>query len=122
MKKKNTLDFNTVHECNRCLDCKTLHPQVSLINLENPCLEQNTVKFEFYAILLIEDCPDECSCCGRKYYDYSNATMVFLKPGEVFRMNEQGKAEAYQPANAENQGAVQEAIDSCPVSAIAWED
>ena len=26
---------------------------------------------------------------------------------EVFRMNEQGKAEAYQP---------------CPVSAIAWED
>lgn len=42
--------------------------------------------------------------------------------GEVFRMNEQGKAEAYQPANAENQGAVQEAIDSCPVSAIAWED
>ena len=40
----------------------------------------------------------------------------------VFRMNEQGKAEAYQPANAENQGAVQEAIDSCPVSAIAWED
>ena len=44
MEKKNTLDFNTVHECNRCLDCKTLHPQVSLINLENPCLEQNTVK------------------------------------------------------------------------------
>ena len=85
MKKKNTLDLNTVHECNRCLDCKTLHPQVSLINLENPCLEQDTVKFEFYAILLIEDCPDECSCCGRKYYDYSNATMVFLKP------NEQGK-------------------------------
>lgn len=41
---------------------------------------------------------------------------------EVFRMNEQGKAEAYQPANAENQSAVQEAIDSCPVSAIAWED
>ena len=28
----------------------------------------------------------------------------------------------YEPANAENQGAVQEAIDSCPVSAIAWED
>lgn len=45
MKQKNTLDLNTVHECNRCLDCKTLHPQVSLINLENPCLEQDTVKF-----------------------------------------------------------------------------
>ena len=34
MKQKNTLDLNTVHECNRCLDCKTLHPQVSLINLD----------------------------------------------------------------------------------------
>lgn len=83
------MDFNTVHECNRCLDCKTLHPQVSLINLENPSLEQYAVKFEFYAILLIEQCSDECSCCGRRYYDYSNATMVFLTPGEIFRMNEE---------------------------------
>lgn len=89
MEKGNTLYFKTVCECNRCLDCKTLHPQVSLINLENPSLEQDTVGFEFYAILLIENCPSECSCCGRRYYDYSNATMVFLKPGEVFRMNEE---------------------------------
>lgn len=88
-KEKDTLDFNTVHECNRCLDCKTLHPQVSLINLENPSLEQYAIKFEFYAILLIEQCSDECSCCGRRYYDYSNATMVFLTPGEIFRMNEE---------------------------------
>ena len=86
MEKKNTLDFKTVYDCNCCLACKTLHPQVSLINLESPSLEQDTVKFEFYAILLIENCPDECSCCGRKYYDYSNATMVFLTPGEIFRM------------------------------------
>lgn len=85
---KKTLDFKTVYECNRCLDCKTLHPQVSLINLENPSLEQDAIKFEFYAILLIENCPDECSCCGRRYYDYSNATMVFLTPGEIFRMSE----------------------------------
>ena len=47
-------------------------------------------------------------CCG--FFD------------EVFCMKEQGKAEVYQPAIAENQGAVLEAIDSCPVSAIAWED
>ena len=33
-------------------------------------------------------CPDGCYCCGRKYYDYSNATMVFLTPGEIFRMSE----------------------------------
>lgn len=88
--KKETLDIKTVHECNRCLGCKTLHPQVSIINLEHPGLEQDTVKFEFYAILLIEECLNGCTCCGRKYYDYSNATMVFLTPGEVFRMNEAG--------------------------------
>ena len=89
MGKENMLDFKTVHECNRRLDCKTLHPQVSLINLENPSLEQDAVKFEFYAILLIEKCADECSCCGRRYYDYSNATMVFLTPGEIFRMSKE---------------------------------
>ena len=83
------LDLRTVYECNRCLGCKTLHPQVSIINLENPSLEEDAVKFEFYAVLLIEDCPSGCCCCGRKYYDYSNATMVFLTPGEIFRMSKE---------------------------------
>lgn len=82
------LDLKTVSECNCCLGCKTLHPQVSIVNLGNPLPQQDAVKFEFFAILLIEDCPDECSCCGRRYYDYSNATLVFLTPGEIFRMNE----------------------------------
>lgn len=40
----------------------------------------------------------------------------------VFRMNEEGKAEAYQAVAAENQSDVQSAMDSCPVSAISWED
>ena len=58
VKKDNkTLDIKTVCECCHCLGSKTLHPQVSLINLEKPELEEDTVKFEFYAILLIEDCP-----------------------------------------------------------------
>ncbi len=85
---KKTLDIKSVCECNRCLGCRTLHPQASIINLEHPDLEQDAVKFEFYAVLLIEECPG--SCCGRKYYDYSYATMVFLKPGEIFRMSEAG--------------------------------
>ena len=40
----------------------------------------------------------------------------------VFRMNDDGKAEAYQTATEENRNDVQGAIDSCPVSAISWED
>lgn len=40
----------------------------------------------------------------------------------VFGMNDEGKAEARQAATEENHGDVQNAIDSCPVSAISWED
>ena len=51
---KKILDFKTVCECNRNLGCKTWHPQVSIINLENLNLKQEAVKFDFYTILLIE--------------------------------------------------------------------
>lgn len=88
--KREVLDIRTVCECNRCLGCKTLHPQVTIINLAHSGVEQERVKFEFYAVLLIEECADDCCCCGREYYDYSHATMVFLKPGEIFRMSEAG--------------------------------
>ena len=81
------LDLKTVGECNRCLGMETLHPQAALINLGKNGLAEDSVKFEFYAILLIEDCADGCSCCGRRFYDFANATMVFLSPGEVFRMS-----------------------------------
>lgn len=40
----------------------------------------------------------------------------------VFRMNDDGKAEVYQAVTGEEQDHVQDAIDSCPVSAIRWED
>ena len=55
---KKTLDIKSVCECNRRLGCKTLNPQASIINLEHPDLEQEAVKFEFYAVLLFEECPD----------------------------------------------------------------
>lgn len=87
---KEMLNIKTVCECNRCLGNKTLHPQAGIINLETTDLQKDAVKFDFYAILLIEECADDCCCCGRKYYDYSNATMVFLNPGEIFHMNEAG--------------------------------
>lgn len=81
------MDLKTVCECNRQLGCKTLHPQASIINLKHSGVRQDAVKFEFYAILLIENCEDGCGDCGRKYYDYSTASMVFLTPGEIFQMN-----------------------------------
>ena len=88
MKHNDVLDIKTVCECNRCLGCETLHPQATLIRLNGKeTVVEESVKFEFYAILLIENCVDNCRCCGRRYYDFAHATMVFLTPGEIFCMN-----------------------------------
>ncbi len=40
---------------------------------------------------------------------------------EVFRMGDDNLAEVYDPAGAPEE-AIQEAIDSCPVSCIHWEE
>lgn len=81
---KETLDIKTVHQCNCCLGCKTLHPQASVIRLDNTNLTQQYIQFDFYTILLIENEGNEKCCCGWKYYDFSTATMVFLPPRHAF--------------------------------------
>lgn len=55
---------------------------------------------------------DTCIGCG---------LCVGIEP-DVFQMNdEDGKAEAYQEATDDNKSSVDDAINSCPVAAIAWE-
>lgn len=85
--KKKVLKLKTVHECNCCMGNKTLHPLVSTIDLSKANLTERTVKFDFYTILLLEGEPEDF-ICGRKYYDYSNATMLFLTPGQSVSMDE----------------------------------
>lgn len=84
--KENVLNIETVHQCNCCLGYKTLHPLVSVIDLSKTNLEQCTIKFDFYTLLLIEGQVD-VFLYGRKYYDYSNASFVFLTPGESIRID-----------------------------------
>lgn len=79
--KEKVLNIETVHQCNCCLGDKTLHPQVSAIDLSQARLEQCRIKFDFYTILLMEGRPEDFFY-GRKYYDYSNASVLFLRPGE----------------------------------------
>lgn len=84
---KKTLKIETVHECNSCLGCKTLHPLVSAIDLSQANLTERSIKFSFYTLLLIEnDCNE--FIYGRKYYDYSNATVLFLSPGQSIQLDE----------------------------------
>ncbi|MDD3037805.1 AraC family transcriptional regulator [Bacteroides sp.] len=84
--KKDVLNIETVHQCNCCLGNKTLHPLVSVIDLSKTNLNQRTIKFDFYTILLLEG-EAEDFLYGRKYYDYSNASIVFLTPGESIEID-----------------------------------
>lgn len=79
---KKTLDIKSVCECNRRLGCKTLHPQASIINLEHPDLEQEAVKFEFYAVLLIEECPDGCGAAAVSITTIPMPRWYFSNPGK----------------------------------------
>ncbi len=56
---------------------------------------------------------DQNLCIGCGLY----AGMV----SDVFRMNDDARAESYQDATPKNENMVQDAINSCPVSAIDWE-
>lgn len=56
--------------------------------------------------------PDLCIGCGL-------CTSIC---DEVFRMNDNSQAEAYAPVNDINKEVVNDAINSCPVSAISWEN
>lgn len=85
--KKKILNIETVHQCNCCLGNKTLHPLVSVIDLAKNKLTQQAMRFDFYTVLLLEG-QSEDFFFGRKYYDYSNATVVFLMPGQSIELNE----------------------------------
>lgn len=84
--KENILNIETIHECNCCLGYKTLHPLVSVINLSQAKLEQCTIKFDFYTVIMLEGNVEDF-LYGRKYYDYSNASLLFLPPGKSIKID-----------------------------------
>lgn len=84
--KKEILNIETVHQCNCCMGCKTLHPLVSVVDLSEANLEQRTIRCDFYTIILIEGEAGKLMY-GRKYYDYSNATLIFRMPGESIKLD-----------------------------------
>lgn len=83
--------MESVCQCNSCLGYKTLHPLVSVIDLSKASLEQHSFKLGFYTVLLLEGQAEDF-LYGRKYYDYSNASLVFLLPGESIRISKDESA------------------------------
>jgi len=92
--------FDTVNEYNVLNNHETLHPLVSVIDFSKAKPRywggEKNVKlyFGFYCIFLKDvKCGD--LKYGRNYYDYQEGTLVFVAPGQVLEIENDGKV--YQP-------------------------
>jgi AraC-like DNA-binding protein len=92
--------FETVNEYNVLNNHETLHPLVSIIDFSKAKPRswggQKKVKLHFglYCIFLKDvKCGD--LKYGRNYYDYQEGTLVFIAPGQVIDIENDGKI--YQP-------------------------
>ena len=79
--KKNILNIETVHQCNCCLGCKTLHPLISVIDLSKANLEQRTLKFGFYTVILIEGHAEDFMYVPKYYDSFSKRLVAGISPG-----------------------------------------
>ncbi len=87
--------FETIHDYNVFNNNETLHPLVSVVDLSKAHPRQGSrMYFGFYTIFLKDvKCGD--LVYGRHTYDYQEGTLVFLAPGQVAGVNNNG--EIYQP-------------------------
>jgi AraC-like DNA-binding protein len=92
--------FDTVFEYNELNNHETLHPLVSVINFSkaNPRSwggeKKVRINYGMYCIFLKDvKCGD--LKYGRNYYDYQEGTLVFVAPGQVMEIENDGQV--YQP-------------------------
>lgn len=92
--------YDTVNEYNELNNHETLHPLVSVINFSNASPRtwggSKKVKLHFgmYCIFLKDVMCGDLKY-GRNYYDYQEGTLVFVAPGQVVDIENDGKV--YQP-------------------------
>ena len=97
---KSVATISTIHEYNTLTDHPTLHPLVSVLDFSQSKRRQNTtagasaVNFGFYSVFLKAD--KHCDIrYGRSTYDYQESTLLFIAPGQVVSIEEDG--DDYQP-------------------------
>lgn len=90
----------TINEYNTIVQHSTLHPLVSIIDfskLNRQKREKSQVlslSFGFYAVFMKNN--KHCSIrYGRNNYDYQEGTLIFISPGQVVSIEDDG--EDYQP-------------------------
>lgn len=89
------LIFDHVCQYNEHLGQETLHPLVNIIDMsKSKPLLHHRQRFGFYTIFLKDvKCGD--MHYGRNFYDYQEGTLVFLAPGQVAGITNNG--ETFQP-------------------------
>lgn len=106
---KTVATISTIHEYNTLTNHPTLHPLVSVLDFAQsersqsntqmsaanvPAATAQAVNFGFYSVFLKED--KHCAIrYGRHTYDYQESTLIFIAPGQVVSIEEDG--EDYQP-------------------------
>ena len=89
--KDNILKIETVDQYNSRMGIETLHPLVSVIDMSKAKpVRHARMSFGFYTIFLKEvKCGD--LIYGRQYYDYQEGTLVFLAPGQIIGVEDNGE-------------------------------
>jgi len=92
---KQVRNFDTISEYNAFNNHQTLHPLVSVLDFSKAHPRHgHRMHFGIYCIVLKEvKCGD--MKYGRHYYDYQEGTLVFISPGQVIEVEDDGTK--YQP-------------------------
>jgi len=92
---ENVMKIDTIGQYNALNNNETLHPLVNIVDLSKADARQNRrSNYGFYAVFLKEiKCGDLHYGCN--HYDYEEGTLVFVGPGQVVGVENNG--ELYQP-------------------------
>ena len=83
--------LNTVQEYNMAMGVETLHPLVSVVDFSTlKSLKHGRKNFGFYCVFLKQLKCGELSY-GRSTYDYQEGTLVFVAPGQVAGIDDDGE-------------------------------
>ncbi len=83
--------LNTVQEYNMAMGVETLHPLVSVVDFSTlKSLKHGRKNFSFYCVFLKQLKCGELSY-GRSTYDYQEGTLVFVAPGQVAGIDDDGE-------------------------------
>ncbi len=87
--------FETVNQYNAFNQQETLHPLVTVIDLSTASPRKKTSQYMGCYGIFLKDVVCGDLRYGKGYYDYQEGTLVFMSPGQVFTVENDG--ELYQP-------------------------